>query len=411
MAEIEKVIEMLRSDPKLAGRVPLAGRIYRDEPIILTASQLERRAPSKYLAMRKIARDGAFNRKSEARIFYEQGRFMEDFEDDFEYQGDFVKYFPTYQSLGDRQLRGYFSWRSQVRRGQVRETSLTFVFIYIYELLNQIGVGSPEEGFLALKEFWLAYREIEPQINRYLRVWLPDYVVYYKLDQARLAGLVDQDFDRALLTLLDHKSRRPGEVFAALNALSAYNMEKSGFFKSRPGAVRGIVAEVFDLYAEHCRKNRKLSLIEKFFGRPESRSYSMFASAVFYPRGAPKDLVYEINPVYQYSCQNGYWRRRRYPGARGKNRAVGVWLKSIDFLMRQRYNFKSALKAGRISKILETIIHQAIDRHQAGEKERARAEIEIDLSRLQGIRAAALATRDRLMVEEEDEAGAPEISG
>ncbi|MDR1045218.1 MAG: hypothetical protein LBP33_08890, partial [Candidatus Adiutrix sp.] len=47
----------------------------------------------------------------------------------------------------------------------------------------------------------------------------------------------------------------------------------------------------------------------------------------------------------------------------------------------------------------------------AGEKERARAEIEIDLSRLQGIRAAALATRDRLMVEEEDDAGAPQISG
>ena len=34
---------------------------------------------------------------------------MEDFEDDFDYRGEFVRYFPTYQAMNDAQLRGYFS--------------------------------------------------------------------------------------------------------------------------------------------------------------------------------------------------------------------------------------------------------------------------------------------------------------
>ena len=128
----------------------VTSRIYRDEPIPRTAALLAGATPPEYREMRKLARSYSIYENSEAIIFYKQGKFMEEFEDDFDFGGEFVRYFPTYQAMNDRQLRGYFSWRTRVRRGIVEKTSLSFAFVYLYELLNQIGTGTPEEGFRRL---------------------------------------------------------------------------------------------------------------------------------------------------------------------------------------------------------------------------------------------------------------------
>lgn len=60
--------------------------------------------------------DGSFEGK--CRNFYRQGKFMEDYTDDEPWTGDIQRYFPTYHDLNIRQLRGYFTWRTGVRRGE-----------------------------------------------------------------------------------------------------------------------------------------------------------------------------------------------------------------------------------------------------------------------------------------------------
>ena len=209
----------------------VTSRIYRDEPIPRTAALLAGATPPEYREMRKLARSYSIYENSEAIIFYKQGKFMEEFEDDFDFGGEFVRYFPTYQAMNDRQLRGYFSWRTRVRRGIVEKTSLSFAFVYLYELLNQIGTGTPEEGFRRLKSFHEAYGQIDSAINRYARLWLRDYVVYYNLDRSLLDGCPDAEADRAILTLMNYGSHSTDEVFAALVSLSPYRLENSGFLK------------------------------------------------------------------------------------------------------------------------------------------------------------------------------------
>ena len=107
----------------------VTSRIYRDEPIPRTAALLAGATPPEYREMRKLARSYSIYENSEAIIFYKQGKFMEEFEDDLDFGGEFVRYFPTYQAMNDRQLRGYFSWRTRVRRGIVENTSLSFAFV------------------------------------------------------------------------------------------------------------------------------------------------------------------------------------------------------------------------------------------------------------------------------------------
>ena len=130
-------------------------RIYRDEPIPLRRM---REAPKKEETPEKIRElkrmmeplDGLFLERTEA--FYRQAEFMKDYEDHYEFSGPFFHYYPTYQDMNLREMRGYFSWITAARKGDYRNAPLSFIFVYVYEILNGIGPEDPEDGFQILTE-------------------------------------------------------------------------------------------------------------------------------------------------------------------------------------------------------------------------------------------------------------------
>ena len=124
---------------------------------------------------------------------------MESWEDDFPFNGSFERYYPTYSMMNDSQLRGYFSWRTHVREGQIEKTSLSFAFVYIYELINCVGASTPQECFDLLYAFWIKYRELDPEIDRYVKSWLRDFVIYHDLSPALIESIVDTSFELALI--------------------------------------------------------------------------------------------------------------------------------------------------------------------------------------------------------------------
>ena len=65
--------------------------------------------------------------------FYKQGKFMEDYEDNYyEKVRDYCGYFVTYHELNANQLRSYFTWRTDIRKGNYRSTYTSFIYLYIY---------------------------------------------------------------------------------------------------------------------------------------------------------------------------------------------------------------------------------------------------------------------------------------
>lgn len=126
---------------------------------------------------RRIQHDNAL-------IFHKQGMFMKDFTDNHESGTPFSQYFPCYQMMGYEQLRTYFTWRTEVRKGNVADTSLSYAFLYIYELLGNIGVEDPQDGLDKLMSFWRAFRVYNKSIDKYVLRWLKDYHIYYKLPQS-----------------------------------------------------------------------------------------------------------------------------------------------------------------------------------------------------------------------------------
>lgn len=398
MGKAEDLIKSILADKKLSGE-----KIYRDEPLIFTASQMKNYTPPEYGKMRKLisGKDSVFAPSNE--IFYKQGRFMENFEDNFDYHGDFIRYFPTYREMNNLQLRGYFSWRTKLRHGRLEKTCTSFAFVYIYELINRIGVSSSEDGFYKLKAFAEEYGKLDRTVEKYAVRWLKDYAVYYNLDPALLKDFKELQNDNALLTLMNYRTKTPDEILDALENFSSYKLKNSAFYKKYPKETADTVYRLFCILYERYEKHSKNGIFGKLFGKSYNEPYFMFNSAVFYEPEPHSDCVYEINGINRYICEKNKWRIERFYPMRDKAGKLGAILKNTDYRLRQKYGFKSQLKPVETAKIFETAIKKAVDEQYAENQRNKKPKIEIDLSKLKSIRETSIATRDKLIVEEPEE--------
>lgn len=376
---------------------------YYDEPIIQVASKMRNYLPEKCRQLRKMSQ---YSHNSAH--FYKQAEFMADYEDDFEYNGSFLKYYPSYDDMNDAQLRGYFSWRTKVRHGEIQKTSLSFVFVYVYELINLIGVSSPEKGYYTLKNFWQEYRKFDTSLDRYVRMWLGDFAVYYNLPKSFHPDFGNSDSVNRFVILNNYREHSDDDIFGALLNASTYNIENSRFYKQYPDDFKAVTVAVYKSMSEYFEKNRKNSYCEKLFGRLFEFEYRIFQSAYFLDKKHYKDYEYALNDAQVYRCKRGRWSKTSVVGsANMKSSELGVTMRAVDRIMRSRYGFAYPIKDdGKATKILVGFVEKSVGEllEKKKQKELEARRIKIDTSLLSGIRQAAEKTRDKLIVEEENEA-------
>ncbi|MDI6853025.1 MAG: TerB N-terminal domain-containing protein [Deltaproteobacteria bacterium] len=92
----------------------------------------------------------------------------------------FMCYWPTYDSMTSSQLKWYFYWRSMVRDGKYPDSDLSYIFVLIYELINNVGVKDAKDGYEQLRRVWLNYRDRQPKLDNYLIDWIFDYALINK---------------------------------------------------------------------------------------------------------------------------------------------------------------------------------------------------------------------------------------
>lgn len=436
--DIKMLIERIMAEARTHQSARFSNEIYADEPILKTGRQMQNFLPDQYRKMREISRwqedpkGGAGRWLSEAELFYRQGLLMADFEDDCPYNGTFKSYFPTYNAMSDRQLRGYFTWRAQVRRGTVEETSTSFAFLYLYELICGIGVDNPLEGFNKIKAFWGAYRAFEPGIDRFARVWLQDYAVFHRLDPKLLRDSKTVMFDNALIELrraardlvpapapsgqtpkrrkiseptlpLPPDEAREERLMAAINALSTYNLSNSRLDRSQHRDLRHVACAVYVRMARYYDTHRKTGIVASLFGEETAMPYTMFASAVFFAPERHEDCEYRLDPIHIYRCQNGFWECMRIHGSRQKSSKLGEMMRACDQRLRLALDPAHPLKEEKVPKYLAKIIDDEIVAWLSWDAAHQPVKIDIDLSQLGHIRSAAAQTREALLIDEERE--------
>lgn len=434
MPDIDKILEQLLSDPRLReGRAFASSRTYGDEPIIRRGSQMHGFVPEPIKQLREMQVTPQGRTWSEARLFFEQAKLLEDFEDHAPFVGQFISYYPTYRSMNDRQLRGYFTWRGNVRRGQIEDVSTSFAYVYIYELLMGVGAEPGAKAFEALETFYRAYRAFDQaSMDRNVRPWLVDYVVDHGLDPKLAEPYTDAAHDKAISLLegIDRAavlsappkgSRRAPLDFGALDeaaekladavdTLSTYRLKDSRLYKENPDDLAIVLLAVFIRLSRHYARTHNQGLVETLFGTRFPLRHLMYASAIHYEPAPHPDCVFELSATRRYICKNGSWACDGYHDGGAKSAKLGDLARAVDRQLRAAIDFPAQLKDRAEPKYLVKMIDAEVADYLAYKEAHRPVVVDIDFSKLAQIRAAASVTQEALLVDEERE-DAPQAEG
>ena len=323
-----------RLSEQLRSSASFSQTIYQEQPILMTGKQLRSYVPDAISHARQIVRQPHLRHASAAQVFYEQARALAGYEDDFEYSGTFQHYYPTYEDMNNEQLRGYFSWRSKVRRGQIQRGSLSFAYLYLYELINLIGVENAQDGYETMRAFGDAYAVFDRRFVIYFETWLDDFVIYYQLDPHLLRSMSFAEHDAAYDILLHRQEHTDRELFEAISRLSFYQIIDSPFFLDHEDELVALVAHAYRNVADHHDAKLKTPLSTKLFGRTQHERYVPFCQAVFADPLRTKRLDYQISPHDTVFCREGAWHRARHASLEAKCPWLSQLLETAESVLR-----------------------------------------------------------------------------
>lgn len=380
------------------------------------------------------SRDAAGRPLRGVALFQAQAALAQAFEDDCPFEGiPSYQYQPTYQSLSDAELRGYFTWRALWRGGRREGLPLrtTYVLLLAYELVS--GIDAPgADPFASLVDLRDLCRQADadgcgPGVSSDLDGWVRDYAICHGLDPSLAVGDQQRALGRAVATLRQAERAiecadslhgltpadspgmpTEGEVWEALGALSSYSPAHSPFLRTHEEAAAAVGTGVFRRLVVHCAKRRKTDFVDGLVGAGSLVPYRPFLGVpVQEPAqvpGLPLQLTESMAVVERYGRR---WLELGYDRA-GKSRDLGKVLRGIDRQMRIDWDFPRPLKERPLPRYLQTMVTKESAARRQEEQEAERRRITIDVSQLGHIRQAAAATREALLVDEEREGWAPE---
>ena len=367
--------------------------------------------PAKISEMKAIYFNFSYASRSSAWFFYQQGKFMEDYEDYVFYDRPFKRYYPTYNDLSVRQLRGYFGWRTRFREGRSDPSVPTsFLYLYIYELLDNIGV-EPDEGFAELRYMDETFGAKDETMHRHLTAWTRDYVVYYGLDAACAAmyfSNVGGGARSALRSFEETGEAAPG-LYEAIESLSSYHVGRSPCYKKDPEGMQQAVLKSIQRVSEYLKAQGRGTLSGHCLGTVHPHSVRLFAGAVFYDHLRYEDYTYEVSPARIYRCRRGVWTLEQDTAAERPSALIGWILRETDRQMRLQTGSGRELQPSPGSpEPLVAVVRQAVADYLQEKKEAARPKITFDMSSLGRIRRDADVVMASLLVDEPDEEQFPD---
>ena len=365
--------------------------------------------PEKITEMRKLYRYDDYSGQLRAKNFYRQAKFMEDYEDDYHGQVcDISGYFTTYHDLSDKQLRTYFTWRTEIRNGVYNKTFTSFIYLYIYELLCGIGSSSSVESLNKLKGFEEkfiegGFLEDNTQIKRNLHRWYFEYslVKGFPVDEVR--KYIDKeilDRDHALEILKKSGDYDDIEIFDAICFFAGKRFLNSVSIKKEREKSIIIYAYVWKYILKTGNIDGK-SIFTHCFGRMQNRSIYPLLNAVYWNDKTEEDADYIVNGVRSYHCKTGRWKEKSYIRAYFNKKKLAFIVHEIDRLIRDKFKLGYYLKPSMEDTRIATIIVSAFNEALKKIKHNERNLINIDFSALKKIRNDAEITKTSLLVDED----------
>lgn len=353
--------------------------------------------PERIRTMLSLGTYPAFSFKEKCKTFYLQAVFMENYTDDVPYDGTFRHYFPTYRDLTLSQLRGYFTWRTALRRGDWQPIAPSLAYLYLYELLNGVGAASPEDAFAKMQDFATSFIDsgLAPRsMAKNLRRWMFDFAVLHALPQEMARAVCEPEVlarNTAFDTLVEPEHASDEAVFDALVCFAEKDLRSSPLVVQKP-------AQSIHLFAEVWREAQKQDAIfTRIFGAPVELPWQPLSNAIYWQPHLHADADYALSPCHCYRCRDGNWTELRFAETNAGKRQLTGFLHETERLLRKHLKIGRPLR----EKSDEAWVRPYVTTVLEAEREAARPRVTIDLSQLSRIRDDAAGTTERLLTDSE----------
>lgn len=369
-------------------------------------SEAELSVPPKIREMQRLYSfgDGTFQHR--CRVFFRQGKLMENYTDDYPWADHFQQYFATYHDLSVPQLRGYFSWRTLARQGDYQPIAPSLATIYLYELLNLIGADSPQDSLEKMKAFEAGFLDKgygDDMMRKNLRRWMMEFCVLHDVPPQTAVTYISPEVlaqDRALPVLQNPDDNSDDAVFEALCLMEGKRLRQSPVAALPQG--KRLLAAVWRLALKRT-KEKGNSLFAACFGSIRTFPWRPLANAVYRKKETPQDREYILNDCHRFICRNGLWQEEKYDALYFHKAGLQALLHEADRQLRMHYHTGRNLRAKADEVWAAPYIEEVLAAEIKAEQEALRPKINIDLSGLEKIRRDAMVTRDSLLTEEETE--------
>ena len=366
----------------------------------------------KFYEMRKLNIERPFAR-TDSELFYRQAKFMEDFTDDYEGNAKFNMYYPFYQNMGYEYLRTYFTWRTKVRQGDIQPISMSYVYLYIYELLSGIGTNDPADGLKKLLVLWNNDSFIKPGVEKYLPKWFKDYFIFYEMPDSFSSFVEEHKMQKyySLSLLFDENTKNKLELW---NSISGYDVTNSKFYNDgNEQIISDCFIAVLGAVQDFCNKRNTRFEDLLIYSVSRRSPWQPFKQALFGSRVNQTDREIKISEFERYYCKNGQWTANLPIYYSSQKDFVGYVIKKTEACLRQAVNYKYKLAADMKSGSkpfrelqrpaakraeLDKVIEKAVSDFY---RDLNRIAVKVDHVNLARIREEALETQEQLIVPED----------
>ncbi|MDR0489817.1 MAG: TerB N-terminal domain-containing protein [Oscillospiraceae bacterium] len=368
----------------------------------------------KFVDMRRLVSARPFAR-DDSELFYRQAKFMADFKDNYQGDAKFSMYYPSYQHMGYEQLRTYFTWRAKARGGDMPPVSVSYLFLYIYELLNNIGVGSPAEGLDKLIEVWNTCLKFGPALENYMPRWFKDYHIYYDLPQSFTDFVKKHDLHRyfSAAFLFD---KDVGNSLELWNSISGYDVKKSRFYNDgNEQLLSDCFDAVIDAIYKWCAENNIAAESLFIYSISRRMPWRPFKQALFHQWMRQPDRKLAMPGQERYYCKGDRWSANLPIYYSTQKDCIAFILKKTEACLRQTVKYKYKLSTetqGRSSyysfeqndeyKAMRTALDGVIEKAVSDfHRNLTRTVVTVDHSNLARIRKEAQGTQEKLIVQDD----------
>ena len=336
--------------------------------------------------------------------FLSAARAMEDYEDDSPFAGTVPLYQPEYRDLTPNELRGYFTWRAAVRRGEVTPHCDAFVYLYLSELMLGVGAANAAEALDCMDAFASAYFSAgygSEALQRNFKNWRFEYAVLNRADAARVRAYENpalRHWDEALTVLREPEKRSDEAVFAALAELGGKKLTEAR-------SVKGLGDKAAFYYAAIWRSSAPL-LFASCFGNMRMLEWKPFSDA---PRlkavceRAGQAFSYQLNELRSFAATGNGFTEYCYLRQQFDSKRFFAFLKEADTALRIRFLRGKASKTASSAQdiALQEAFSRAFASCEAMEAAQKLASVPVRREKLADIRAAAEITTAALLTEAE----------